>query len=149
MRQANLADDLDSDVALLRAARRDPDAFGRFYRGHAEWVYRWLVLQVGDAGVASDLTAETFAQALVSLPRFRGERRGSGTAWLFGIARNLVRDYFRTRRVETQARTRMAMPVLDYAPDESEAVEARLDAEAVAPRLATALDGLSPGLRRA
>ncbi len=49
---------------------------------------------------AADLTAETFAQALVSLGRFRGPTDESARGWLYGIARNLVRRYHRRGRVE-------------------------------------------------
>ncbi len=139
---------MTSDVEQLRAARRDSEAFRSFYRAHAEWLYRWLALQVQDPQVAADLTAESFAQALVSLPRFRGERPGTGTGWLFGIARNLLRRYLHDQRVETRARLRMSMPVRDYHPEEFEEVEHRLDAAAIAPQLAAALDALSPDLRR-
>ena len=138
-----------SDAELLRAARRDPAAFTAFYRAHAEWVHRWLSQRVGDPALASDLTAETFAQALVALPRFRGQEPGSGTAWIFGIARNLLRRSYERRRVESGARRRLGMPVRDDAPDGFEEVDARLDAEALAAEIETALGTLAPELRRA
>jgi RNA polymerase sigma-70 factor, ECF subfamily len=138
-----------SDADQLRAARRDPAAFTAFYRAHADWVYRWLAARVGDPAVASDLTAETFAQALVALPRFRGSEPGSGTAWIFGIARNLLRRSYERRRVESKARRRLGMPVADYLPDGYEEIDARLDAEALAAELEEALDTLSPELRQA
>jgi hypothetical protein len=56
---------------LLLSARADPEAFGEFYRRHAIGVERWLRTQTPGLATAADLTAETFAQALVSLDRFR------------------------------------------------------------------------------
>jgi RNA polymerase sigma-70 factor (ECF subfamily) len=138
-----------SDAELLRAARRDPDAFTAFYRSHAEWLERWLQMQVRDPHLAADLTAETFAQALVSLPRFKGTDAGTGTAWLFGIARNLLRRSYEQRRVESGARTRLNMPVLDYLPEEYEAAEERLDAASFAAELESAVGSLSTELREA
>ncbi len=79
------------DLELLLAAREDPDAFGEFYRRHAVAVERWLRSQTPDMSTAADLTAETFAQALVSLRRFRGGSDEAARAWLYGIARNLAR----------------------------------------------------------
>lgn len=131
------------------AARRDSAAFTAFYRTHADWVYRWLVAQVGDPAVASDLTAETFAQALVALPRFRGTEPGSGTAWIFGIARNLLRRSYERRRVESKARRRLGMSISAYVPESHEEIDARLDAQALAAELEEALGGLSPELREA
>lgn len=137
-----------SDAAQLRAARKDPEAFTGFYRDHAEWLDRWFRLQTGDAHAAADLTAETFAQALVSLARFRGTEPGSGTAWVFGIARNLLRGFHARRAVDTRARERLAMPLRDYGPDEYEQADGRLDAAALAAEIEAALGGLSPDLRR-
>ena len=136
-----------SDADLLRAARKDADAFAAFYRDHAAWVERWLRSHVRDPHVAADLTAETFAQALVSLERFRGRERGAGTAWLFGIARNLLRGYAARRRVETEARERLGIAIRDYGPDEFAAADERLDANALAAEIAAALGSLPPELR--
>lgn len=83
------------DLELLLAARMDPEAFGEFYRRHAVGVERWLRAQTPDRSTAADLTAETFAQALVSLKRFRGAGDEQAVGWLFGIARNLARRYRR------------------------------------------------------
>jgi RNA polymerase sigma-70 factor, ECF subfamily len=138
-----------SDADQLRAARRDPAAFTAFYRAHAEWVYRWLLARVGDPAAASDLTAETFAQALVALPRFRGSEPGSGTAWIFGIARNLLRRSYERRRVESKARRRLGMPIAAHLPESVEDTDARLDAQALAGELEEALGTLTPELRLA
>ena len=135
------------DADLLRAARKDPEAFARFYSEHADWIYRWARSQVGDPDTAMDITAEAFAQALVSLRRFRGRERGSGTAWVFGIARNLVRNYFQRRRVEAEARIRLGMPLVSYEVAEYEDSEERLDANALAGEIADALGSLPAGLR--
>lgn len=138
-----------SDAQLLRAARKDPDAFTTFYRLHADWMYRWFLGHVADPTLAADLTAETFAQALVALPRFRGTDDGSGTAWLFGIARNLLRRSYERRRVESMARARLGMPIREFDADELEAVDARLDAHALRKELDEALGSLPPELREA
>ena len=58
---------------------------------------------------ALDLTAETFAQAWHASRRFKDMADGSGAPWLFGIARNLVRQYHKHNRIETAAR-RAARP---------------------------------------
>ena len=65
--------DRSSDDELLAAARADPLAFGAFYRRHEERMLAFFLGRVGDAEVAADLTAETFAA---------GESRPApGTAW--------------------------------------------------------------------
>lgn len=61
--------------------------------------------------VAADLAAETFAAALTAVPRFR-TRQEPATAWLLGIARNVLAMSRRRGRVEARARRRLGMPEL-------------------------------------
>lgn len=73
---------------------------------------RWLTAQTGDATIAHELLAETFAQAWRGARRFRGADERSGAAWLYGIARNLLRQHYRQGRVETAARRRLGIATL-------------------------------------
>jgi RNA polymerase sigma factor (sigma-70 family) len=137
-----------SDVELLRAARGDPDAFGEFYRRHAVAIERWIRNQTPDAATAADLTAETFAQALVSLRRFRGKTDESARAWVYGIARNLVRRYHRRGRVELATCRKLGIQ-LDHDPEELAAIESQIDAATQAPELTQALNTLPDTQRQA
>src|SRR5215207_1421528 len=136
-----------TDAKLLAAARSDPDAFAELYRRHARAVHRFFRGRA-PSRVAGELTAETFAQAALSLRRFRDRADGSALPWLYGIARNLLRRYHEHERVESRARERLGMPVRAYDLD-VEAAGDRLDAERAAPALAAALDSLPPGQRQA
>jgi RNA polymerase sigma factor (sigma-70 family) len=135
------------DVELLRRARREPEAFCQFYERHAVRLRDWLRRQVESREVANDLTAEAFAQALVSLRRFRGENDDAAVAWLFGIARHLLFQYRRRQRVEVAARSRLAMPLRDYG--QYEQLDEQLDAAALGPRLRGALAALPAAEREA
>jgi RNA polymerase sigma factor (sigma-70 family) len=136
-----------SDVQLIAEARMDPDAFGELYRRHVHAIHGFLRARVPQH-VSGELTAETFAQAALSLRRFRDEAGGTALPWLYGIARNLLRRYLTSERVETRARERLGMPLRTYEVD-LEAANERLDAERCAPALAAALDSLPQGQRRA
>ncbi len=109
----------------------------QLYDREAVRLRHWLQGETGNRETATDLTAETFAQALVARRRFRG---GDETAWLYGIARNLLSRYRRRARVETSARKRLGMPVRDYA--EYDEAEELADAQRLAPALEEALAGL-------
>jgi RNA polymerase sigma factor (sigma-70 family) len=137
-----------SDVQLLVAARSDPQAFGEFYRRHAIGVERWLRTQTPDLATAADLTAETFAQALVGLKRFHGTSDQQAVAWLFGIARNLVRRFHRRGKAELQMCRRLGIQ-LDHDADELAQIEAELDARTDATGLADALNTLPDAQRQA
>ena len=133
-----------SDADLIRAAGADAAAFGILYQRHALRVYRWSRRRLEWA--ASDLTAETFAQAWLGRHRFRDEHGGSALPWLFGIARNVLRETVRLDRVDTRARERLGLPV-DLASDDG---YSKVD-ERLSPRLAlaAALDGLPQHEREA
>ncbi|HEV2813472.1 MAG TPA: sigma factor, partial [Solirubrobacteraceae bacterium] len=65
------------------------------YREHRETLLVFFVRRTGDAEVALDLWAETFARALRGAPRFRGDTLEEQAAWLYAIARRLLADYHR------------------------------------------------------
>jgi RNA polymerase sigma-70 factor, ECF subfamily len=136
------------DHELLRAARDDPEAFGEFYRRHALFVERWIRRLTPDLATAADLTAETFAQALVGLSRFRGSTDEEARSWLYAIARNLVRRYHRRGRVELATCHRLGVQ-LDHDSDELASIESQLDAGLIASDLAQAVDSLPQTQRRA
>src|SRR5215218_7833614 len=123
-----------TDAKLIAAARSDPDAFAELYRRHARAVHRFFRGRA-PSSVAGELTAETFAQAALSLRRFRDEADGSALPWLYGIARNLLRRYLTHQQVESRARARLGIPIRTYELD-LEATNERLDAERFAPTLA-------------
>jgi RNA polymerase sigma factor (sigma-70 family) len=139
---------VNSDIELLRAARTDPDAFGNFYRRHALAVERWIGAQTPDLATAADLTAETFAQALVSLDRFRGATDEAARGWLYGIARNLVRRYHGRGRVERATGQKLGIQ-LDHDPDELAEIESQIDASIQTPELTQALNALPDTQRQA
>lgn len=137
-----------SDIELLAAAQGDPEAFGEFYRRHAVGVERWLRTQTPDLATAADLTAETFAQALVSLGRFRGTTDGQALAWVFGIARNLARRLHRRGRSELEMCRRLGVQ-LEHDENELTHLEARIDARCEASSLSDALNTLPDPQRQA
>jgi RNA polymerase sigma-70 factor (ECF subfamily) len=97
-----------SDAELLRAGTAD--AFEEVYDRHAAQVLAWARARVGEH--AADLTAEVFARAWLNRTRFRHETETSALPWLLGIARNVLLESLRKRRVEDAARRRLGMPRL-------------------------------------
>src|SRR3954471_13427381 len=100
---------MKTDAALLREARSDPAAFRELYERHARPVHGFHLRRTHDEHAALDLTAETFAQAWLGRARFRDEADGSAGPWLFGIARNLLAQSVRRRRIELKACERIGL----------------------------------------
>jgi RNA polymerase sigma factor (sigma-70 family) len=105
-----------SDEELLVLARDAPRAFDAFYRRHVRAVHSYFRRRVFDVETAFDLTAETFAAALRTVPRYE-PRPEPARAWLFGIARNTLSEALRRGKVQDRARRALAMQpiVLDEA----------------------------------
>ncbi len=100
----------DHTDALRRCATGDEEAFSAFYRAHLDAVLAFFLRRVGDRELALDLTAETFAAVVVSAGTYGGD--APPVAWLFGIARNKLRESLRNARVADAARRRLSMEPL-------------------------------------
>lgn len=61
------------------------------YEQHADALFGYFARRVG-SGLAEDLLAETFHEAIESYGSF-DERRGGERAWLFGIGSTLLRHH--------------------------------------------------------
>jgi RNA polymerase sigma factor (sigma-70 family) len=101
-------DETASDAELLRRSRSDAEAFRVVYDRHAPVVHAWLAARTTSDDIALDLTAETFAEAFRVAHRFR-PGTSDARPWLIGIAANLLRVAWRSRRVETRARQRLGV----------------------------------------
>jgi RNA polymerase sigma factor (sigma-70 family) len=113
----------DTDAGeLLERALSDPEAFGAFYDRFEEEVLGFFYRATRRADLAADLTAETFAAALVSVRRFDPEL-GSARGWLFGIARHHLADAWERQRVEDRARRRLGLEPIALTDEALERIE--------------------------
>jgi RNA polymerase sigma factor (sigma-70 family) len=138
-----------TDAELLKAAGGDPQAYREFYDRYAAWIRSWFVRHTGSETASLDLTAETFAQAWHASKRFRDEADGSGAPWLFGIARNLLRQYHKHNRIESAARERMGLPAPAAECEDYERIDERSEIGALTPLLRHAVRALPAEQRRA
>lgn len=108
-----------SDEDLL--ASRETDAFGIFYDRHARTVLGYFARRTGDPQVAADLTAETFASAIVAQRSYR-PTGAPALAWLFKIAARRLADYERRGAVERRMRRRLAMRTPRLTPEDAASI---------------------------
>jgi RNA polymerase sigma-70 factor (ECF subfamily) len=123
----------------------DPAALEVFYRAHVEAVQRFVVRRVADPHLAADLTADVFLAAIDAAASYRPDR-GAPTAWLFGVARNVVASEHRhaARRRDAHARID-GRRLLEG--DDIERMQERIHAAAQSRRLFGALSRLPEGER--
>lgn len=87
----------DDTPLVLRAIRRDQEAFGELYDRHVVRVYRHIYYMVGNAADAEDLTAQTFLRAWEAIGRYQ-VRGAPFVSWLLRIAHNLGVSHLRSKR---------------------------------------------------
>jgi RNA polymerase sigma factor (sigma-70 family) len=102
------------DVALVSLAADD---IARLYRSEARRMAGFLVARTHDPEVALDLVAEAFASVVRDRRQFRGEGDEAAAAWVYGIARNLLSNWYRRGEVERRAVRRLGIerPVIGEA----------------------------------
>src|SRR3954466_3378701 len=98
--------DAPTDEDLLTSG--ESAAFGAFYERRVREVLGYMMRRTGDPDAAADLTAETFAAAIVARRRFRRDGAPAG-AWLFSIAQRKLVDYQRRGYADQRARTRLGI----------------------------------------
>ena len=105
----------DTDEALLLSG--DLEDFGRFYDRYVRALLAFFQRRTANPEVAADLTAETFAAAMVARERYEA-RTATAAAWLFAIAHHKLTDYHRRGSTEDRMRARLGMePVAVTAED--------------------------------
>jgi RNA polymerase sigma factor (sigma-70 family) len=109
----------ETDDALLQSG--DPEDFGRFYDRYVESLLAYFCRRTGDPEAAADLTAETFAAALVARRRYEA-RATPAAAWLFGIAQHKLTDFRRRGSAETRMRARLGMERLAVSAEDAEMI---------------------------
>ncbi|HEU4643092.1 MAG TPA: sigma-70 family RNA polymerase sigma factor [Gemmatimonadaceae bacterium] len=126
-----------SDAALIaRWGAGDQRAATLLVGRHAQAVARF-VASLGERQEVDEVVQDTFVRAFGSLDGFRAE--SSLRTWLFTIARNLVRDRVRTRRLR-----REHVPIAEEdAATEHDALDAAV-AEETEARMRAAVARLSP-----
>lgn len=73
------------------------DEFLALYDGYADVILRMCIAKVNSREEAKDLTQETFVRVWERLSR-GGERIENARAFLFTVARNLIKDYYKKKK---------------------------------------------------
>jgi RNA polymerase sigma-70 factor (ECF subfamily) len=116
--------DAQDEKKLVKASQKgDREALEGLIRLYYPYVSKFLIKTTGDAGLAEDLTQETFLKMIRGIDRFDpGAGAGFGT-WVIAIAHNCFVDHLRKNRFET---TELAEEILHDPQDMSDAVLTRL-----------------------
>jgi RNA polymerase sigma factor (sigma-70 family) len=127
------------DASSIAASLTDPAAFAGVFDRYWIPIHRFCTSRAGSAG--EDIAAETFRVAFDERARF-DPRRGDARPWLYGIATNLVRRWFRSA-----SRTRLVQGSDEH--DFADEALGRVEASLLGPELAAALQHVNAADRDA
>lgn len=121
----------------------------RLYDENAEDLLRFFARRTVDSQIAFDLVSETFAEAIASRASFRGDSLEDGRRWLFGIARNLMNNYFRRGQVERRAMEQLEFEPVEIGDDDATQIEELAQMVELRGAVERALGSLKPEYREA
>lgn len=75
------------------------DAFEEIYDYYAPKIYRFVYFRVSSVEDAEDLVSQIFIKLLKSLTRESGREVNNLQAFIYSIARNLVTDFYRQKKI--------------------------------------------------
>src|ERR1700722_13865462 len=131
----------EPDGALIRQSAHDrPDAFVEVVRRHEVAIHAYLARRA-DYQVADDLLAEVWVRAFAARSGY-DTRCGDARPWLYGIARNILREHWRTTSVDERA------AIIETRVDPWDGVNERLDSTERAKAIMSAVRTL-PAAERA
>jgi RNA polymerase sigma-70 factor (ECF subfamily) len=119
--------------------------FGRLFDAYAAQLHRYLARRVGPEH-AHDLVSETFLAAFRQRQTY-DPAAAAVRGWLYGIATNLARRHVRQEIRGLRATARADGGNTPYQPSHDGSVVDRVDAQAMARKIAPAIADLSDGDR--
>ncbi len=90
---------MENEATIIEKAKQgDKEAFGVLYKHYFPRIYRYCKANIYRDDLAADICQETFLKAWKSFPTFSLKNGGTGQAYLFRIARNLIIDLSRKKK---------------------------------------------------
>ncbi len=103
------------EIMLIKAAQADPQRFAPLYELYFPLIFRFLARRTPQLELCADLTQQTFLKAMLALKAYR-DHGVPFRAWLYRIALNEIRMYWRKRKEVVMDLTRAeAISVMEEA----------------------------------
>jgi RNA polymerase sigma-70 factor, ECF subfamily len=127
----------------------EPSDFTRLYRLHAQRLLLYFQRRLLEPEQATDLLAETFAVAIERSGQFRGDTDDQLSAWLWAIARSLLRAAERHGEVERRHAQALGIDRRALERREADRIEELAGLALLRQRVEQQLEQLRPGQREA
>lgn len=130
----------DLSKLVEQARSGEAEAFGHLYDLFLDKIYRFVFLKVSNKQEAEDLSQQVFMKAWENIWQFQDEGVPF-SSWLYKIARNLVIDFYRTRRAVISLEETIESDVLLDEVDIGEEIVMNYDKQTLLASLNSLTDG--------
>ena len=128
----------DEDSLILRAQKKEAEAFALLYEKYFDKIYRYVFLRIRNQVEAEDLTQQVFLKVLQSISAYR-IKGVPFSAWIYRIAHNLVVDFQRRQNKKSTVDIE-GLPLPHQGEDPQSLMEREVDME----QLKQAMQKLTP-----
>ena len=90
-------DDIKLELTQIKKAQNDPREFAPIYNRYYNEIFIYISRRIDDYDMVADITSKTFTNCLSSLHKFK-YMGVPFSAWLYKIAINEVRQFFRYKK---------------------------------------------------
>jgi RNA polymerase sigma-70 factor (ECF subfamily) len=99
-----------------KAIRGDAEAFGSIYDVFIDRIYQYVYYRVRNKDDAEDITQQVFVKAWKAIKRYKITSKPF-IAWLLRISQNLIKDFYRTRKITSYIDPEFEMPGNEISPE--------------------------------
>ena len=96
-------------ILLHRARALEQEALTEIHERFYTSIYRYISFRVDDRDTVEDLTSEVFLRLLVAL-RDRTAPQKTLRGWLYGVASNIVKEFYRQKKRANQTELNDSLP---------------------------------------
>ena len=90
-------DDIRRELVQIKKAQENPQDFAPIYNRYYEEIFIYINKRIDDLDIVADVTSRTFTKCLTNLHHYK-YMGVPFSAWLYKIAINEVRHFFRSRK---------------------------------------------------
>jgi RNA polymerase sigma-70 factor (ECF subfamily) len=100
---------IENEKELIRRAKKDISAFDKLYEHYFPLINNYVFHRVNDESVRYEIVSNTFYKAMTNLGNFQWYHTCSFSAWLYRIAINEIRQYYRQSQKQYKIENRILL----------------------------------------
>jgi RNA polymerase sigma factor (sigma-70 family) len=113
------------NTIILKAIKRDKDAFAHLYDAYVDLIYRYVYYRVASKPDAEDITQDVFFRAWRAIDKYK-ITQSPFKAWLIVIAQNLINNHYKANK-KTRPLSDTEIDEIESDENIAEATEAKIE----------------------